>query len=99
MPGTGTLAVEGTHLRKHGFWLLLGDEEQSLPFSEFPWFRQAAIDQFCGIEWPVPDHLYRPQLDVDLAVKSIRHPGRFLLTSKASADTALPGDAPQTARP
>ena len=27
MPGTTTLAAEVTHISKHGFWLLLADEE------------------------------------------------------------------------
>ena len=48
----------------HGFWLLLGDEELLLPFSEFPWFHQATVEQLCDVEWPTSDHLYWPQLDV-----------------------------------
>jgi len=43
MPGTGTSAVEVTHVSAHGFWLLLGDEELLLPFAEFPWFTSATI--------------------------------------------------------
>ncbi|HWS13372.1 MAG TPA: DUF2442 domain-containing protein [Rhodocyclaceae bacterium] len=99
MPGTNTLAVEVTHISRHGFWLLLGDDELLLPFSDFPWFRQATVDQLCDVEWPTPDHLYWRQLDVDLSVESIRHPERFPLISKASAITALQEDAPQAARP
>jgi len=88
MPGTDTLAAEVTHISKHGFWLLLGDEELLLPFSDFPWFRQATVDQLCNVEWPTPNHLYWPQLDADLSVESIRHPERFPLVSKASATRA-----------
>jgi hypothetical protein len=33
------LEVEVTNVSKHGFWLLLGDEELFVPFSEFPWFK------------------------------------------------------------
>lgn len=87
MPGTSILAVEVTHVSKHGFWLLLGDEELLLPFTEFPWFKNATIDQLCDIEWPSPDHLYWPLLDVDLSVESIRHPERFPLASKTAADS------------
>ncbi|MEF8732103.1 MAG: DUF2442 domain-containing protein [Candidatus Accumulibacter meliphilus] len=81
MPGTNTLAVEVTHVSKNGFWLLLGDEELLLPFSEFPWFRQATIQQLTTVEWPSQDHLYWPLLDVDLSVESIRHPESFPLLS------------------
>ena len=82
MGGSNTLAAEITHVSKHGFWLLLGEEELLLPFAEFPWFRQATIDHLTTIEWPTPDHLYWPLLDIDLSVTSIRHPEQFPLLSR-----------------
>ena len=83
MPGNITLAAEVTHISKHGFWLLLGDEELHLPFEQFPWFRQATVDQITTVEHPTPDHLYWPSLDVDLSVNAIRRPTDFPLMSKA----------------
>ncbi|MCA1853608.1 MAG: DUF2442 domain-containing protein, partial [Beggiatoa sp.] len=61
---------------KHSFWLLLDDEELFLPFTEFPWFTDASIGMLLNVERPRPHHLYWPELDVDLAVESIRHPER-----------------------
>ena len=87
MPGTSTLAVEVTHISSHGFWLLLGAEELLLPFVEFPWFRQATIEQITDVEWPSPNHLYWPQLDVDLSVESIRHPQAFPRMSKVPVES------------
>lgn len=83
MLGTAISAPEVTvtHISKHGFWLLLGDEELHLPFQDFPWFRQATIDQLLHVEWPTPDHLYWPELDIDLSIESIRHPEAFSLVS------------------
>jgi hypothetical protein len=63
-------------------WLLLDDEELHLPFEQFPWFRQATIEQLLQIEWPTADHLYWPHLDVDLSVASIRDPSSFPLTAR-----------------
>lgn len=83
MPGPTTLAAEVTHVSRHGFWLLLGDEELLVPFEHFPWFQSATIEQLCAVEWPTPDHLYWPMLDVDLSVASIRDPAAFPLVSKA----------------
>jgi hypothetical protein len=83
MPGPATLGVEVTHVSRHGFWLLLGDEELLVPFEQFPWFRSATIDQLSTVEWPTPDHLYWPMLDVDLSVSSIRDPSAFPLVSRA----------------
>jgi hypothetical protein len=82
MHGTSTSAAEVTNVSKHGFWLLLGDEELLLPFDQFPWFKQATVEQLTTVEWPTPDHLYWPQLDVDLSVSSIRRPQDFPLVSQ-----------------
>lgn len=84
MPGANTSVAEVTHISKNGFWLLLDDEELLLPFSDFPWFRQATIEQLTTIEWPSADHLYWPMLDVDLSVESIRCPEKFPLIAAIS---------------
>lgn len=82
MHGITTSVAEVTNVSKHGFWLLLGDEELLLPFDQFPWFKQATVEQLTTVEWPSPDHLYWPQLDVDLSVSSIRRPQDFPLVSQ-----------------
>jgi hypothetical protein len=82
MPGTVTLAAEVTNVSPHCFWLLVGNEELAVPFSEFPWFKNATIEQLTDLERPSEDHLYWPQLDVDLSVTSIRSPEDFPLLSK-----------------
>ena len=82
---TRHFAVEVTNVSKHGFWLLLGDEELFVPFADFPWFRDAPIGMLTDVELPSPHHLYWPALDIDLAVASIRHPEQFPLVSRAGA--------------
>ena len=84
MHGTATSQAEVTHVSKHGFWLLLNNEELLVPFAEFPWFMQATIAQLSAVEWPGENHLYWPQLDIDLSVESIRNPQAFPLVSKAA---------------
>jgi len=82
MHGIATSAAEVTHISKHGFWVLLGDEELLLPFEHFPWFKAATVEQISNVERPSPNHLYWPSLDVDIAVESIRHPEAFPLISR-----------------
>ncbi|MEY2875760.1 MAG: hypothetical protein RLZZ373_3131 [Pseudomonadota bacterium] len=77
-----TSTAEVTHISKHGFWLLVGDEELHLPFEQFPWFRQATIEQITTVEHPTTNHLYWPSLDVDLAIDSIRRPADFPLIAR-----------------
>ena len=83
MPGTTISAAEVTHVSKHGFWSLLADEELLVPFALFPWFRKGTIEQIADVQWPTPDHLYWPALDVDLSVQSIRNPAAFPMVSGA----------------
>ena len=84
MPGASNSTAEVTHVSRQGFWLLLAGEELLLPFAEFPWFRQATIEQLSDVQWPSPDHLYWPQLDVEI--------GRISMMRLALAP-AVPVDA------
>ena len=83
MHGNITSAAEVTTISKHGFWLLLDEEELLLPFEQFPWFGSATVEQITNVERPSPEHLYWPSLDVDLAVESIRQPEAFPLVAKS----------------
>lgn len=81
MPGISTSQAEVTNISKHGFWLLLDDEELLVPFEHFPWFKKATVEQLSDVERPTQNHLYWPQLDADLSVESIRDPSAFPLIS------------------
>jgi hypothetical protein len=78
-PRAATSAGEVTNISKHGFWLLLDERELFVPFDQFPWFREAAVSKILKVERPSPDHLFWPDLDIDLAVESIEHPDRYPL--------------------
>lgn len=84
MLGNVISAPEVTHVSIHGLWLLLNDEELLLPFERFPWFRRATIEQIAHVESPTPEHLYWPELDIDLSVQSIRDPDAFPLVSRTA---------------
>jgi hypothetical protein len=82
MPGTATSEAEVTNISKHGFWLLVDDRELFLPFTEFPWFKQAPVEAILHLQRPAPGHLRWPDLDVDLSLDSVEHPERYPITSK-----------------
>jgi hypothetical protein len=84
MPGIATLEAEVTNISVHCFWLLLGNEELAVPFANFPWFRNATIEEITNVQRPSVDHLYWPALDIDLSVQSIRSPDQFPLVSRAA---------------
>ena len=85
LPGASILDVEVTNVSIHGFWLMLGTEELFVPFENFPWFKDAPIAKLTNVERPQQHHLYWPDLDIDLAVESIRHPEKFPMVSRVSA--------------
>lgn len=80
--GKSTSEVEVTNISQNGFWVLFQSKELFVPFSEFPWFRNATVDSILKVELTHPGHLYWPTLDIDLAVESLEHPERFPLISK-----------------
>ncbi len=87
--GKSTSSVEVTNVSGNGFWLLLDDRELFVPFSKFPWFREATVRQILAVSRPSPHHLYWPEIDVDLAVDSIEHPDRYPLVSRVRPNNAL----------
>jgi len=98
--GKPTSAVEITNLSKHGFWILVQDRELFAPFKAFPWFKHAPVGQILNVEMPGPNHLYWPDLDVDLAVESIESPEAFPLVSRALPKALQPPSrAPRPRRP
>lgn len=82
--GTDISDPEVTNVSQHGLWLLLDDEELFLAFEQFPWFKDTTIGKLLQVERPSPQHLYWPQLDVDLSLESIRFPERFPLLARTA---------------
>jgi hypothetical protein len=85
MLGSATLEVEVTTISRHGLWILLLDRKLFPRFEEFPWFRGAPVAAILHLECPAENHLYWPDLDVDLTVHSIEHPDQVPLIAKAGA--------------
>ena len=93
--GRRTSAVEVSNISPNGLWLLLDERELFLPFEQFPWFRKAPIDALLDVRRPQKHHLWWPELDVDLAVESIEHPGRYPLVSRATPAVLRGRSAPR----
>jgi hypothetical protein len=66
----------------HGFWMMLRAKEYFLDFDHFPWFRRASLDQLFSVQLLHEDHLYWPELDVDLDLDRIEHPENYPLVAQ-----------------
>jgi len=81
-PGSATSEVEVSVVSRHGIWVLLAEGEYFLPSDQFPWFEKSPVAAVLNVQRLSEDHLYWPDLDVDLSVASIREPERFPLVAR-----------------
>ncbi len=89
MLGTPISDLEVTNISKHGFWILIGEEELFLPFRDFPWFEAAPVSAIIRVVMLGVEHLYWPDLDIDLTIESIKHPEKYPLVSKSMPNNQL----------
>ncbi len=80
--GSSASKVEITNISTHGIWILLDDKEYFLSFEDFPWFKEQQLSSIFNVKMLSPEHLYWPDLDIDLTIEIIEHPERFPLISK-----------------
>jgi len=73
---------EITNISEHGFWIFFEGNEYFLPFGQFPWFKNANVQQISEVELWHGNHLYWPELDVDLSINIIEHPERYKFIAK-----------------
>jgi hypothetical protein len=81
--GESTSAPEVTHVDAKGMWLFVDGREHYMPFDQFPWFIDASIKQISNVERPSREHMYWPELDVDLTLDMIDHPEKYPLKYKS----------------
>lgn len=74
--------VEILSVSPHGIWLIVRDHEYLLRYEDFPWFKEAKIDQIFDVKLLAGEHLHWPSLDVDLHVDSLADPARFPLVGR-----------------
>jgi len=80
--GAVTSAAEVTNMDRFGLWVLVQEKEYFLPYEQFPWFKDAKIDQILNVQLLHEDHLHWPELDVDLCIESLEQPEKYPLVYK-----------------
>lgn len=77
--GKGTSRVEVLNISREGFWIYVKGQEFFLSFEDFPWFKEANLSSLLNIKLLQGEHLYWPQLDVDLELDSVKSPRSYPL--------------------
>lgn len=80
--GAVTSAVEVTNMDRFGLWILVKEKEYFLPYEQYPWFKDAKVDQILNVQLLHEDHLHWPKLDVDLCIESLEQPDKYPLLYK-----------------
>jgi hypothetical protein len=69
-----------------GLWLHLYDEEFFLSYTEHPYFKEATLHDIYNVELQHKNHLYWPDLDIDLSTSILKNPHHYpLVAHKKSA--------------
>jgi len=68
---TSNKPVEVTNISANGLWLIVHGKEYFLPYKNFPWFKQATIEQILHVKLLHKSDLHWPDLDVDLDTESL----------------------------
>ena len=77
--GADTSSAEIGNIGRHALWVLVDEREYCIPYDKFPWFREATIAQLLNVQLLHGDHLYWPDIDVDLSLSILECPERFPL--------------------
>ena len=80
--GEHTSTIEVTNIDTMGFWIFDGIKEHYLSFSDFPWFLDASIKSITNVTEESSNHLFWPELDVDLTLEMIDNPEKYPLRYK-----------------
>lgn len=76
--------VEVLNISIHGFWFYVKGKEYFMSYEQYPWFKNARIKEIFNVNLLHSEHLYWPDLDVDLEIEAIEHPEKYPLIAKNS---------------
>ncbi len=71
--GKNTSKAEITNISAFGVWLILDEKEYYLSYSEFPWFKNARVNDILNLQLLPNGHLYWPALDIDLHTSTLEN--------------------------
>jgi hypothetical protein len=81
-PGTGISLSEVTNIEALGFWVLVDDKEYFIPFTDYPIFKGASVEQIMRMQQLSPNQLYWPDLDADIEIDALEQPEHYPLVFK-----------------
>ena len=74
--------VEVTGISRKGLILMVRGKEYALPYSRFPWFKQARVSDVFDVEMRGRSRIRWEALDVDLSLSILENPDAYPLTAR-----------------
>ena len=68
-----------TNICSFGFWILIDEKEYFVPFSDYPVFKKAKIEQIINFRQLSPNQLHWQSLDCDIELSALEFPHQFPL--------------------
>lgn len=68
--------VEVTRVSSRGIWLKAHQQKFFLSYYDFPWFKNKSVQALLHVEEPLPGQFYWPELNLNLAMETLRAPHR-----------------------
>ncbi|MDP4266956.1 MAG: DUF2442 domain-containing protein [Bacteroidota bacterium] len=82
MNGTDISACNVTNITSVGFWILIDNQEYFVPFAEYPFFKNATINDILNLKMISPKQLFWEKLDCDIELDALQNPESFPLLFK-----------------
>jgi len=82
-PGESILNSEVTNISALGFWVLVGDKEYFIPFTDYPVFKKATVAEIYAMTQISPSQLRWESLDADIEINALETPENFPLVYQA----------------
>jgi hypothetical protein len=77
--GENTSKVEITNISAFGVWIIINETEYFMPYSEYPWFKEAKVADILNVQLINDMHLYWEELDIDIEVASLKNLEKYPL--------------------
>ncbi len=80
-PGMST-SIRVENITPWGIWLFMKEKEYFLDFDEYPSFKEQRVNDIQNVQLIHDDHLYWPELDIDLELDNFENPEKYPLKSR-----------------
>jgi hypothetical protein len=79
-PGRGIL-VSVENITSFGIWIFVNGKEYFLNYQDYPYFKEKTLRSIQNVQLLHENHLYWPDLDIDLEIDNLENPGKYPVKS------------------